>query len=100
LFEQWVGIEIWKRLNYLGNGRLHYLRTRDGAEVDFIVGHGADLIPIEVKWTEHPDARDARHLQKFIDEHPGHVERGYIICRCRRPLEIHKNIIALPWHLL
>ena len=37
LFEQWVGIELWKRLQYLGTGRLYYLRTKDGAEVDFIL---------------------------------------------------------------
>ena len=39
LFEQWVGLELWRRLQYLGHGELSYLRTRDGAEVDFIVEH-------------------------------------------------------------
>ena len=24
LFEQWVGIELWKRLHYLGTGELYY----------------------------------------------------------------------------
>jgi predicted AAA+ superfamily ATPase len=38
-FEQWVGIELWKRVQYLGEGRLHYSRTRDGMEVDYIVEH-------------------------------------------------------------
>ena len=28
LFEQWVGIELWKRLQYLGGGKLHYLRSK------------------------------------------------------------------------
>ena len=54
VFEQWVGIELWKRLQYLGGGKLHYLRTKAGAEVDFIIARGGRLIPIEVKWTEHP----------------------------------------------
>ena len=31
IFEQWVGIELWKRLQYLGTGSLHYFRTKDGA---------------------------------------------------------------------
>jgi len=95
-FEQWVGIELWKRLNYIGTGRLFYLRTRDGAEVDYIVEHGKNLIPLEVKWTEHPTMHDARHLLTFLQENPG-CNQGYIICRCPRPLRIHEQITALPW---
>ena len=56
-FEQWVGIEIWKRLQYRGDGKLHHFRTKDGAEVDFVVGLGQDVIPIEVKWKETPSLR-------------------------------------------
>lgn len=98
--EQWVGIELWKRLQYLGEGRLHYQRTRDGAEVDFIIERGRSLIPIEVKWTERPAPQDARHLLNFQKEHPDRVERGYIICRCPRPMEVHENVMALPWFCL
>ena len=76
LFEQWVGIELWKRLQYLGEGTLFYQRTRDGAEVDFIVEHGGRLTPIEVKWTERPSLSDARHLLTFLGEHPRNARRG------------------------
>jgi predicted AAA+ superfamily ATPase len=100
LFEQWVGIELWKRLRYRGGGRLHYLRTKGGAEVDFIVARGGRLVPIEVKWSEHPTARDARHLRAFLDEHPGKAGRGYIVCRCAEPLAIDDRVTALPWSLL
>ncbi|MFA4846225.1 MAG: DUF4143 domain-containing protein, partial [Patescibacteria group bacterium] len=79
---------------------LFYQRTRDGAEVDFIIERENSLTPIEVKWTEHPDSSDARHLLKFISEHPEKVERGYIICRCPRPMEIHEKVMALPWFCL
>ena len=37
IFEQWVGLELWKRLQYLQDGTLSYLRTKDGAEIDFII---------------------------------------------------------------
>ena len=100
LFEQWVGIELWKRLHYLGDGQLFYYRTRHGAEVDFIVERQKELTPIEVKWTTHPDLQDARHLLTFLEEHPGRAERGYIVCRCPRPLQIHEKVTALPWHCL
>ena len=97
LFEQWVGIELWKRLQYLGGGKLHYLRSKAGAEVDFIVARGGRLIPIEVKWTDHPAPSDARHLLTFLDEHPKLARHGYVICRCTAPLALTDRVTALPW---
>ena len=99
-FEQWVGIELWKRLQYLGDGTLYYQRSKDGAEVDFIIERANRVIPVEVKWTENPTLQDARHLMTFLDEHPAKARRGYIICRCARPLELHEKLTALPWHCL
>jgi predicted AAA+ superfamily ATPase len=40
VFEQWVGIELRKRMKYLGSGKLHYQRSKGGAEVDFIIARG------------------------------------------------------------
>jgi len=100
LFEQWVGIELWKRLQYLGGGKLHYLRTKAGAEVDFIIARGGRLIPIEVKWTEHPTPGDARHLLTFLDEHPKRARKGWLICRCAVPLALTDRVTALPWSCL
>jgi hypothetical protein len=97
VFEQWVGIELWKRLQYLGDGKLHYLRTKAGAEVDFIIARGGTLVPIEVKWTEHPTPGDARHLLTFLDEHPKRARHGYVICRCATPLSLTNRVTALPW---
>jgi predicted AAA+ superfamily ATPase len=99
-FEQWVGIELWNRLQYLGEGRLHYLRTRDGMEIDYIIEHAGKLIPVEVKWTERPSESDARHLRTFLKEHPEQSERAYIVCRCERPLEVCENVTGLPWFCL
>jgi len=100
LFEQWVGIELWKRLQYLGGGTLHYLRTKDGAEVDFIIAHRGKLTPVEVKWTENPSVSDARHLLTFLREHPRTAQHGYLICRCRLPRQLHDKVTALPWFCL
>jgi len=100
LFEQWVGIELWKRLQYLGEGTLHYLRTKDGAEVDFIIAHRGKLTPVEVKWTENPSISDARHLLTFLREHPRTAQHGYLICRCRLPRQLHDKVTALPWFCL
>jgi predicted AAA+ superfamily ATPase len=100
LFEQWVGIELWKRLQYLGGGRLHYLRTKAGAEVDFIIAQHGQLIPIEAKWTEHPSLADARHLLMFLKENPKRARHGYIVCRCSAPLALTNRVTALPWSCL
>jgi predicted AAA+ superfamily ATPase len=100
VFEQWVGIELWKRLKYLGAGRLHYFRTKGGAEVDFIIERGNSLTPVEVKWSERPTMQDGRHLLAFLEEHPKQAKQGFIVCRCRHPLRLHDKILALPWFCL
>ena len=100
IFEQWVGIELWQRLQYLGEGKLYHQRSRDGAEVDFIVEHRGSLTPIEVKWTENPTLNDARHLLTFLQEKKKEAKHGYVICRCPRPLQLHDQITALPWFCL
>lgn len=100
LLEQWVGCELWKRLQYLGQGTLYHQRTKDGAEVDFILERHRQLTPVEVKWTENPALTDARHILAFIREHPEHAHKGYIVCRCPRPLQLNDQITALPWFCL
>jgi predicted AAA+ superfamily ATPase len=100
LFEQWVTIELWKRLQYLGNGHLRYLRTKAGAEVDLIIERGGKLVPIEVKWTDRPNSTDARHIRQFLKEHPKQAQEGYIVCRCNAPQAILPRITAIPWWML
>jgi len=100
VFEQWVGIELWQRLQYLGEGKLYHQRSRDGAEVDFIMERGGKLTPMEVKWTENPTVHDARHLLAFLQEKKKDAQHGYVICRCPRPLQLHDRITALPWFCL
>ncbi|MBI4369943.1 MAG: ATP-binding protein [Elusimicrobia bacterium] len=100
IFEQWVGIELWKRLQYLGEGRLYYQRTKDGAEIDFVVEINGRLIPIEVKWTQHPAIKDAKHLLVFLNENPKTANHGYMICRNAQPMRLHEKITALPWACL
>ena len=99
-FEQWVGIELWKRLQYLGEGKLYHFRTKDGAEVDFIIDQGGSLTPVEVKWSKNPTVQDARHVLSFLSEHPKQAKHGYIVCRCSRPTQIHEKVTALPWFCL
>lgn len=99
-FEQWVGQELWKRLGYLQRGRLFHYRTKGGAEIDFVLEIDDRFIPVEVKWTEHPRESDARRSIEFIRDFPKKSQKGYIVCRCARPMQIHEKIIAIPYWAL
>jgi len=97
LFEQWVGTQLWRKLSYRRSGTLSYFRTTDGAEVDFIVETETGIIPVEVKWSENPSLKDARHLAAFIAEHADTCTRGYIVSRCPHVLALNDRITAIPW---
>lgn len=100
VFEQWVGLELWRRLRYLGRGSLSYYRTKSGREVDFIVKLGNRVIPVEAKWTEKPSASDARHLSAFAAEQGGNAPESFIVCRCRHPLRLAAGVTAIPWWMI
>ena len=99
-FEQWVGMELYIKLAYAGEGRLSHYRTRGGAEIDFILERNEEWIPIEVKWTQSPSLKDARHLRTFIDNSKGRAKKAFIVCRCTRPQQLDEQITAIPWQLL
>ena len=98
-FEEWVGVEIWKRLQYNGTGQLSYFRTKDGAEVDYVVELPDRTIGMEVKWSERPALQDVTALVSFMRDHP-HVQEGYVVCRCPHPARLSKSILAIPWQHL
>jgi predicted AAA+ superfamily ATPase len=100
LFEHWVAGQLARKLSYLGAGSLSYYRTADGAEVDFIVEREGMLYPIEVKWTERPSRKDARHLRAFVAEHRERCAGGFIVSRGPYVLDLDDSIIAIPWWML
>jgi hypothetical protein len=63
--------------------------------VDWVVA-GRRLLPVEVKWSDAPGARDARHLETFLSEHPA-AREGVIVCRTPRPFKVGRHITAVPW---
>jgi predicted AAA+ superfamily ATPase len=48
------------------SGTLHFWRTKDKAEVDFIINRGREVVPVEVKCREMKDKSIARSLRGFI----------------------------------
>jgi len=100
LFEHWIAGQIYRKLFYSGTGSLSYYRTSDGAEIDFIIERNGRLLPIEVKWTENPGKKDARHIRSFMAEHKSRCDHGYVVSRCPYALDLGESITAIPWWLL
>lgn len=71
LLENLVYVGLTKRMKELD--RLHFWRTQNAAEVDFVLERGTGLFPIEVKW----GGRFSRALRSFMQRYQ--VQRGYLL---------------------
>ena len=98
IFEQWVLAEIYYRCACLGREyKLSTWQTATGSEVDAVVETPGGVIPVEVKWTDHPSPRDARHVETFLNQHADMSAHGYVVCRCPRKQKLTDRVTALPW---
>lgn len=97
LFEQFIGLELirWARLQDT-KPTIHFWRDAAGPEVDWLVNRNENLLPIEVKWTETPSSRDAKHLEVFLNEYPK-ATQAYVVCRVSQPQMLSERIQAISW---
>lgn len=97
LFEQFVGLELirWSRLQS-SKISIHFWRDSSGQEVDWVLNRNDELLPIEVKWTDTPSRRDAKHLELFLNEYPK-AARGYVVCRVSHSQALSNKIEAISW---
>lgn len=95
-FEHLVFLELVRRSEYLNkNFRFSYLKTHDGAEIDFIIERpGKPLALVEIKSSKHVDPKDAKHLETFSSEM--NKTESYLLSRDPQPQKI-KHTRALPW---
>ena len=75
---------------------LHW-RTSAGEEVDFVIEAGGRLLPVEVKATERPRLRDARHLRTFRKEYGDQVRAGLLIHAGAATEWLASGVLAAPW---
>ncbi len=98
VFEQWVLAELYNRCRYSGSDhRLSTWTTATGAEVDAVVETPDGVVPVEIKWTDSPTPRDARHVETFLDLHAKEAKAGYVVCRCPHRQSLTGRVTALPW---
>ena len=98
LFEQFVGLELI-RFSRLQQKKIsvHFWRDTSGPKVDWLLKCENNLLPIEVKWTESPSLRDAKHLQLFMQNYPN-AKKAFVVCRVSKPQMLEKNIEAISWN--
>ena len=69
LFETFIANELFAYLSYRQRRiPIHFYRTKAGAEIDFVLNHGA--VAIEAKLSNHVRGADLRALNGFLDGSP------------------------------
>jgi len=68
LLEEKIENTIWS---------LNYWRSKDGAEVDFVIDKGSTSLPVEVKYSESSDSKIPRGLSSFIKKYQ--QERAFVV---------------------
>lgn len=70
---------ILREIFSLSNVSIHFWRTKDGAEVDFLIDSGKEAIPLEVKYGIFREPKIERALRSFIDKYE--PKRAFVINR-------------------
>ncbi|MEW6616525.1 MAG: ATP-binding protein [Thermodesulfobacteriota bacterium] len=65
LFENFIFNILWEKLQD-SSYDINFWRTKDGAEVDFIIKGGSKIMPVEVKYRQIKKPETTRSLQSFI----------------------------------
>ncbi|HSB05304.1 MAG TPA: ATP-binding protein [Thermodesulfobacteriota bacterium] len=68
VFQNLVYHLLWDKTRH-ENSTIHYWRTKDKAEVDFVIERGEELIPVEVKCREIKVREIGRSLRGFISKY-------------------------------
>lgn len=68
VWQNWVGRLLEERVRDQG-GEIHFWRSKDGAEVDFVMETGNEVTPVEVKYQKLRRPEISRSLRSFIDKY-------------------------------
>ncbi|MBM4345988.1 MAG: DUF4143 domain-containing protein [Deltaproteobacteria bacterium] len=101
LWETLVCAELRKELALTPSARtLCFYRDSDGGEVDFVVEDGLSLDLVECKWSELPDRRDAKSMQRLAAAlaGQGEVRSMRVACPTQAPFPLEGG--ARAWNPL
>ena len=99
IFENLIFLLLRQKLRFKA-AKLNYWRTKDKAEVDFVIEAGKTLIPAEVKYKHLKQDKVPASLGSFIEKYK--PERAYIInLDLSKTIKINKTtLFFLPFHEL
>ena len=99
-FQNFVYILLRDRFETPLSG-IQFWRSKDKAEVDFIVHDGQEIIPVEVKYSKQTKAQITRSLRSFIKRY--HPPKAYIVnLEQKQKLTVENTeVLFIPyWELL
>jgi len=99
LFQNFVFNIIKEKFRFTG-ASVHFWRTKDKAEVDFVINFGKEIIPIEAKYKKLKEPTIERSLKSFIEKY--HPKEAWIInLALEYEVKIDKTIVKfLPFYRL
>lgn len=101
ILETFVYSELHKEIKDMQMpASLHFWRTNNGAEVDFIIEYGSKLYPIEVKASAQVNSVELRGLESFMEAESKKVNFGIVLYRNDKVQFLKKNILGIPLSLL
>lgn len=68
IFENFIFNSL-KEVLKLSSARVHFWRTKDKAEVDFVIDFAKEVVPLEVKYKELKEPEMTRSLRSFIEKY-------------------------------
>lgn len=97
--ENLVALDLvaWRDARLASRPEVFHWRTTTGDEVDFVVELGGRLLAIEVKSSERPRLRDARHLQTFVEQYPEETCGALVLHGGDTIERWGEHIVAAPW---
>lgn len=102
LVECFVFQQLYFRRRLENNFRyeIKYWRTKQGAEVDFVIEFQNELIPLEVKYQESPDTNLTRSFHNFLNKYK--QKKAVVITKNLLTVKKHQDIWVLffPAYLL
>jgi predicted AAA+ superfamily ATPase len=76
LFENFVYTSLREGL-YLSPSTIHFWRSKDQAEVDFVINTARNIIPVEVKYSSLKEPETTRSFKSFLDKYK--PEKAFIV---------------------
>ncbi|MCC6272722.1 MAG: ATP-binding protein [Deltaproteobacteria bacterium] len=100
-FENWV-LSCLKALmtTRYSDAKFYFWKTSGNVEVDVILEFENQILPIEIKYTQRPDTKKAKHLKRFLSEE-GRAKFGVMIYNGPLQYDKRDRILYFPvWALL